>query len=743
MTDSTVGSKNRLSPYMSAPAAWAFSLGTSIGWGSLVITSNTYLAHAGPMGSVMGIIIGGLIMIVISRCYHYLMNRYPYAGGVYSYAREILSYDHGFFVAWFLTLTYLAILCANATSLPLFARYFLGDFFRVGHLYRLFGYEVYLGEAVLSAAAVGLTAAMCSRFKELASKLMVVTAIVFTVGIVVCFLGAARGNYTRGVTYQPYFVPDKGMVGQVIGIACISPWAFIGFENISHFTEEFKFSRTKSFRILTVAVISSTLLYVFVTLLSVTAYPPEYSSWLDYIGDLGNLEGIKGLPAFYAAEHYMGSAGLLTLIIALFGLILSSLIGNLTALSRLFYALAEDGIIPTRFSDVNSDGVPQKALMLVAGLVVPISFLGRTAIGWIVDVTTIGATITYGFVSIMAVKAAKHDGKTHELIVGAVGILIMVGFLLYMMIPNLFLSGSMATESYFLFTAWSALGFLFFRSTLKRDTARRFGKSLVVWIGMLSLILFSSMVWMAQYNRESSERTVEEIREFYTEDLSEERREEEAEFISEQLEHFHMTSALSISAVIVLFAFSVIIMMTNYNIMSSRTKESEEALGRVRDKANRDALTGVFSKHAYIEAENIANDQISSGEAEPFAIIVCDLNGLKYINDTFGHKRGDEYIRAASALLRDLFIHSDVYRIGGDEFAILLKFDDYDNRVEKIRELNSISEANIGTEKVVMSAGLAEYQPEQDVVFREVFDRADAEMYKRKKELKALGARSR
>ena len=743
MTASTVENKNRLSPYMSAPAAWAFSLGTSIGWGSLVITSNTYLAQAGPMGSVLGIIIGGFIMIVISRCYHYLMNRCPYAGGVYSYAKEILSYDYGFFIAWFLTLTYLAILCANATSLPLFARYFLGDFLRVGHLYSLFGYEVYLGEAVLSIAAVGLTAALCSRFKGLASGLMVATAIVFTVGITVCFIGGATGNIAQGVTNQPYFVPDRRAVGQVIGIACISPWAFIGFENISHFTEEFKFSKTKSFRILTIAVISSTLLYVFVTVLSVTAYPPEYSSWLDYIRDLGNLDGIKGLPAFYAAEHYMGTAGLLTLILALFGLILSSLIGNLTALSRLFYALAGDGIISTRFSDVNSHGVPQKALMLAAGLVVPISFLGRTAIGWIVDVTTIGATITYGFVSIMAVKAAKHDGKRLELIVGAVGILIMVGFILYMMIPNLFFTGSMATESYFLFTVWSVLGFLFFRSTLKRDKAIRFGKSLVVWIGMLSLILFSSMVWLAQYNRESSERTVEEIREFYTEDLSEGKRETEAEFIGEQIEHIHRTSALSISAVVVLFAFSVVIMITNYNIMSKRTRESEEALGRVRDKANRDALTGVFSKHAYIEAEGVANDEISNGQAEPFAIVVCDLNGLKYINDTFGHKRGDEYIRAASTMLREMFIHSDVYRIGGDEFAILLKFDDYDRRDEIIQELNRVSEANIGTENVVMSAGMAEYLPEKDIVFREVFDRADAEMYKRKKELKALGARSR
>ena len=62
-------------------------------------------------------------------------------------SQEQFGYDHGFLTAWFLTMTYLAVFWANATSLPLFARYFLGNIFRFGRLYTLFGYEVYLGEA--------------------------------------------------------------------------------------------------------------------------------------------------------------------------------------------------------------------------------------------------------------------------------------------------------------------------------------------------------------------------------------------------------------------------------------------------------------------------------------------------------------------------------------------------------------------------------------------------------------------
>ena len=79
-------------------------MGTSIGWGSLVVTSNTYLSQAGPAGSVLGLTLGALtlgalIMGIIGLNYAYLMRSYPDAGGVYAYAREVFGYDYGFLTA--------------------------------------------------------------------------------------------------------------------------------------------------------------------------------------------------------------------------------------------------------------------------------------------------------------------------------------------------------------------------------------------------------------------------------------------------------------------------------------------------------------------------------------------------------------------------------------------------------------------------------------------------------------------
>ena len=52
-----------LQPYLSPAAAWALAVGTSVGWGSLVVTANTYLTQAGPLGTVLGLVVGALISV--------------------------------------------------------------------------------------------------------------------------------------------------------------------------------------------------------------------------------------------------------------------------------------------------------------------------------------------------------------------------------------------------------------------------------------------------------------------------------------------------------------------------------------------------------------------------------------------------------------------------------------------------------------------------------------------------------
>lgn len=167
-----------------------------------------------------------------------------------------------------------------------------------------------------------------------------------------------------------------------------------------------------------------------------------------------------------------------------------------------------------------------------------------------------------------------------------------------------------------------------------------------------------------------------------------------------------------------------------------REQEHLAALSTANEMARRDELTHVKNKTAYHEKEKELQNRIDGG-SDPFGIVVCDINGLKMINDTEGHRAGDEYIKACCMLVCRTYEHSPVYRIGGDEFAVVLRGEDYENREKLLAGLQRRVEENIRiSEGPVIASGMAEYQPEKDRLVGDVFTRADSRMYENKTYLK-------
>ena len=133
--------------------------------------------------------------------------------------------------------------------------------------------------------------------------------------------------------------------------------------------------------------------------------------------------------------------------------------------------------------------------------------------------------------------------------------------------------------------------------------------------------------------------------------------------------------------------------------------------------------------------ENELNYRIALGEKLQFAVAVFDLNNLKTVNDTLGHAAGDAYIRQACEMLCDAFRHSAVFRIGGDEFAVISRDSDYEHMEERIEGLEEINRRHMETGEAVLACGMARYQGESSVA--DVFARADALMYEDKRAKKA------
>ena len=112
-------------------------------------------------------------------------------------------------------------------------------------------------------------------------------------------------------------------------------------------------------------------------------------------------------------------------------------------------------------------------------------------------------------------------------------------------------------------------------------------------------------------------------------------------------------------------------------------REYSEKIRLATEMANTDALTGIKNRLAFEKAEEHMNEEIKAGTISPFSIAIFDLNNLKKTNDKYGHEAGDALICEASKLICETFTHSPVYRIGGDEFAVILLGADYFDR-EKI-----------------------------------------------------------
>ena len=727
-----------LRPGFSPLGIWAFSIGTSIGWGSFIVTCNTYLQKSGLLGTVFGLLLGMAVILVITWNLQYMIRCLPDAGGIYSFEKRVNGKDFGFLAAWFVLLTYLAILWANITSLPLFARFFLGDAFRFGFHYAIFGYEVWLGEALLSICALVLVGLLCSRSLRIPHAVVIAGALVFAAGFTLCAV-LALVKHDGAYSYEPLYTEGSNAFAQIVRIAAISPWAFIGFENISHFSEEYRFPLKKVRGILLWSVLVTTLLYLFVSLLSVSAYPPEYDSWLAYIRDMGNLEGIKAVPAFYAAEHYLGQTGVTILMFSLFGVIVTSLIGNLLAVSRLLYAAGRDGDAPRALAALKG-GIPCKAVYAVVAVSLLIPFLGRTAIGWIVDVTTLGATLIYGLISHAVYRQAKKEGLRLEARTGMAGIVLMVIFLLLLLIPGLLPFDAMETESYILFIVWALLGLAYFRRLIRQDEKHEYGQRVVVWVILLMLVLFASMMWVSRKTEAAANEAVGRIFEYHQShpehDSDAAKTLERELFLQEQANQISSVNTLYSLVSLGLFLLSTTIMLNNYE----DARKLGQRLSAAEQTATKDALTGVKNRTSYAQYEREFNERIADDVIVDFALALCDINDLKTVNDTLGHAAGDECIRSNCMLICKTFKHCPVFRLGGDEFAVFLRGEDYNRREELLEQLRSqLDEGKAGAS---MSIGLSEFVRGQDKTFHDVLSRADALMYEEKKAYKARhGAR--
>ena len=172
--------------------------------------------------------------------------------------------------------------------------------------------------------------------------------------------------------------------------------------------------------------------------------------------------------------------------------------------------------------------------------------------------------------------------------------------------------------------------------------------------------------------------------------------------------------------------------------LSSARQQADD----MHELAQKDSLTGIRNRMAYDKEVMQLEADVHNG-LQAFGIAVIDLNFLKRINDECGHEYGNIAIKSLSQLVCAVFVHSPVFRIGGDEFAVILRNHDLEH-IEQLRDkFNAQLEAFQQDtalqpwEKISAAFGYAIFEPNQDHCVDDVFKRADQNMYDRKKAMKA------
>ena len=179
------------------------------------------------------------------------------------------------------------------------------------------------------------------------------------------------------------------------------------------------------------------------------------------------------------------------------------------------------------------------------------------------------------------------------------------------------------------------------------------------------------------------------------------------------------------------------IMASSLKLASAKLKDS---MNQVSALAFHDALTGVRSNAAFNQAVADLNLFLENAHRD-FAVVVADVNFLKTTNDTYGHTIGNQLILYTANVLTETFKNSGVYRVGGDEFVVILDGDDYDNRTSLMKKLETKSVGSIRTNDgeeipVSFAFGIASYAKELDAGFDDVLKHADSAMYLHKRALK-------
>lgn len=452
--------RTTLKKSLKAHWVWAIALGSSIGWGAFV-QPTTWMATAGPLGVIIGLSIGAILMMLIAVSYGFLIKSFPVTGGEFAYAFISLGRTHAFISGWFLTLGYICIVALNASAFALMFKFVFPTLIENFPLYQIAGWDVYGMEIIIASVALGTFGYFNIRGTGISGRMQFLfcSVMIASILMITWMVGAQPGTGLSSV--QPYFPSDTTAWAAIISIVAIAPWAYVGFDNVPQAAEEFHFSSKKAFSLIIMAIFFAAVLYSLMILATAMTQPWEGLVAEDHVWGTGA-----------AIQELLGTIGLVLLVTALTMGVFTGLNGFIISSSRLLFAMSRAKIIPASFSKLHPKyKTPYIGIIFTVVVSAFAPWFGREALLWVVDMSSIGVTIAYFYTcytaftlfktkKTVAFNSKKHIVSPFKKTISGVGMLASLIFLALLLIPGS--PAFLGIESQIALVVWIVLGIGFY-----------------------------------------------------------------------------------------------------------------------------------------------------------------------------------------------------------------------------------------------------------------------------------------
>lgn len=452
--------RRKLSKSLKPSWVFAIALGSSVGWGAFILPGD-WIGQSGPVGAMLGLLIGAILMMVIASSYGVMIKKFPVSGGGFTYAFISAGKKWAYLCGWFLSLGYISIVALNASAFSLLLKFLAPGFMKQFYLYSIAGWDVYLPEVIISSLLIILFAFLNSVGTSISGRLQFYFVILLIGGVVILGLLTFGMADAPLENMKPVFKEKQSIVASILMILAIAPWAYVGFDNVPQAAEEFEFSPRKATLLIVFSLLTSFLIYAVMIGLTSWTFPD-----LSVVG--GDL-----WPTGDIISSVLGTGGLIVMAVAIMMGIFTGLNGFYMSASRLLFSMARARALPNMFRTMTKNQIPIWGIWFVTLITLPTPWMGREALNWIVDMSSTGVSVAYLFTCLAAYKvlAWKAEEKGREIApvkkgLALVGIIASIAFLALLLIPTS--PASLTLPSYILLFVWAAVGGIFYLGIKKR-----------------------------------------------------------------------------------------------------------------------------------------------------------------------------------------------------------------------------------------------------------------------------------